>query len=165
MVCYSLCRLFLLASFTLASAACGGSSISGSVSYEGSTLVVNGARYERPQGIYKCGPTTNTSEAICDGSSPRPRYAIRSITVRIYSADESVVTDKLNEFGLPAIERSQLRAAGSLPAVTFLTIEVPEFFEVQWAEALRHTPPIAGTWTNNFVYLEPLQVTTNPSSR
>ena len=165
MVCHTLCRLFLLACFTLASAGCGGSSVIGAVSYEGATLVVSGVRYERPTGIYKCGANLYTSEAICDRSSPRPRYDIGSILVQMYTADESVVLDKLNEFGLRTINRSGLRAVGSLPGVTSLTIEVPELFEMQWSEALRNTPPITGAWTNNFFYLDPLQVTTDSPSR
>nr|WP_217345081.1 hypothetical protein [Noviherbaspirillum sp. L7-7A]MBV0879300.1 hypothetical protein [Noviherbaspirillum sp. L7-7A] len=145
-------RFYALVGLALLLAGCGGSSQNDPLSlYDSTTLIVKGVRYERPSGIYECGSLP--VEAICTPADPRPSYEARVILVGLNSADEKEVTNALLAYGLSVRDRLDLRAVGDLPALTYLTVAVPVFFEEQWAEAFRKESLTFGAWTNNFGYL------------
>jgi uncharacterized protein YodC (DUF2158 family) len=131
--------------------ACGGSNpdTPKSVSYDGTTLVVSGVRYERPAGIYECewGPVP----AICSTGS-RPNYARGGIQIQLIAANEKDLTNVITEYGLSITNRSGLKAVGGLPAMTYLNVAVPVLFEEQWTEVFRNDQLVSGAWPNLFAY-------------
>ena len=111
------------------------------VSYEGTTLIVNGVRYERPPYIYECGIR------VCD-TRMVPQYRDGLIVIDMDKADEKAVVAIINTYGISLIARSGLPAIAGLPASVTFVVEVPALFADQWTAALRNEPLVksAGTY-------------------
>jgi hypothetical protein len=137
---------------------CGGSDNAGPVAYGDTTLVVNGARYERPIGIYACEGMSDA--AVCRTTSSRPIYVSKTVILQMNTTDEKAVIDILTAYGLYITRRSELSAIAELPALTTLVITVPMLFEEQWVQALRSESRIVGAWTNDLYYVDTWQQNT-----